>query len=397
MSLWDRIRGYGPSGYRAQRARKLAQGGDIAAAIDAFLGARQPDEAARLWLLRADAENTLSKRILFFEHAASAALDPELKRQARARKARLAFDLIRDKGSVVKSEICVVAADLMAAGEHLTAAEAFAIVGDTDGEIRALTAAGAIDRLEERLSGDAERSRETTQLNATLLRLKDLDRGGERRSALALARELGSSDRRVEDLVRTMRQRLVRGPLCELSLDGAAITLALGDEVTIGRGDAAIVVESRALSRNHLRLYRAADGSLLAEDMGTRNGTSLGGAKLGGPVPIGERLLLLLGGEVECSLSWQGGDGPLMIAVAGGSYLAPLGRFAFGAADRAAHIRLDGKGGDDLSFVVLETGESPMYREGLQLGPAVELAIGDQIGFQRSGEPAVIVGRSPAQ
>ncbi len=398
MGLWDRIRGFGPQGYRARRARELLRGGDLERAIEAFLGAHQPDEAAKLWLTRAEAEASLAKRMVFFQHAAETALDPDLKRKAEARRARLAFDLIRDKGAVVKGELTVVAEQLIAAGEPLLAAEAFAIIGDAEGEIRALTAAGAIERLEERLAGDAQRSRETNQINAALLRLKDLDQTGERRAALALARELGGADRRVEDLARVIRQRLVRGPLCELSVHGTAMLLALGDEVTIGRGEAAIVVESRALSRKHLRLYRDAEGRALAEDLGTRNGTSLGGARLAGPVPVGDRLSLLLGGEIECSLTSDGAGGPLTVEIAGGRYVAPLGRFALPlSAESRAHIRLDGPGGDEASFVVLETTvEAPMFRGGLQLGPLVELALGDQLGAERTGDPALVVGKPPA-
>ncbi len=396
MGLWDRIRGFGPQGYRSQRARDLLRGGDLEGAIQAFVGARQPDEAAKLWLTRAEAEASLSRRMLYFQNAAETALDPELRQRAEARRARLAFDLIRDKGAVVKGELSIVAEQLMAAGEPLLAAEAFAIIGDAEGEIRALTAAGAIERLEERLAGDAQRSRETNQINAGLSRLQDLDRTGERRAALALARELGPSDRRVDDLARVIRQRLVRGPLCELSVRGQVTLLALGPEVTIGRGETAIVVESRALSRKHLRIYRDADGRALAEDLGTRNGTSVGGARLAGPVPVGDRLSLLLGGEIECLVSSGEGDGPLTVEIAGGRYVAPLGPFPVALSNgKRAFVRLDGPGGDEASFVLLETtADAPMFRGGLQLGPRVELALGDEVGAERTGQPVLVVGRA---
>src|SRR5512139_4097431 len=149
MGLWDRIRGVGKGGYRARAAEKLESEGELENAALAYVEAALPDEAARVILLRADVEPSLERRVALFDRAAGLAADPELARKARARKARLSYDLVRAHGTLARSELFGAATELEAAGEHDLAAEAFKLLGDTEGEVRALTAAGASKKHEE--------------------------------------------------------------------------------------------------------------------------------------------------------------------------------------------------------------------------------------------------------
>src|SRR6185436_11883170 len=125
----------------------------------------------------------------------------------------------------------------------------------------------------------------------------------ERRAALDLALGLLAKreDERVADAARAIRARLTRGPVVDLEIGGVLRRYALGAEVTIGRGDATIVITSRAVSRRHLRLYRA-EGEAFVEDLGTRNGTMLAGARLTAPIPVRDGVRLDLGGEVPFKL-----------------------------------------------------------------------------------------------
>ncbi|NUP10302.1 MAG: FHA domain-containing protein [Polyangiaceae bacterium] len=389
MGLWDRLRGVGPGGYHDRAARRLERDGDLSGAVEAYLEGGLGDEAARVLMLRGDAESSLERRMAFFEKAAEAAQSKELARKAKARKARLFYDLVKQKGNATTSELIHAANELEAAGEFLAAAEAFATVGDAEGEIRALTGAGAIDRLEDRLQRDAAVTRLDQERTLALRRMQDLDRAAERRAALKVAAEMGDREERLVDLAREIRQRLVRGPLCTLTVDGRGCTLALGDEVTLGRGDATIVLGSRALSRIHLVLRRNAEGEPFVEDAGTRNGTFLHGAKLAGPIPVGGGIELKLGGEIACALAPL--DEGIGIKVGGATYLAPLGAFRAGP----FRLTLEGKGGDDASFVVLESEmERPAYRGQLALARRVELCFGDAIASERGGEAALIVGQT---
>lgn len=390
MGLWDRIRGLGKDGYRARAAQKLESAGDLVEAARAYLEAALPDEAARVLLLRADAEPSLERRIALFERAATTASDAELARKARARKAKLAYDLVRSHGTLARSEVLRAAEDLEAAGEHELAAEAYRSLGDTEGEVRALTAAGAIDKLEERLRSDAAASKTEHDRTLAIRRATDLDRGGERRAALqALEAALaGGSDERLEDLVRVIRHRLVRGPTCQLGLDGEPVLVALGQRVTIGRGDATIVVASRSVSREHVAVHRDG-GAVVVEDLGTRNGTFLAGARLAGPVPVGEGVSLMLGSDLPCKVEPKE-DGNVMITVAGQRYLAPLGPLRVGG------WSVDVEREDGERFVVLSsTTDAPAFVGDLIAAGRIDLAVGDAISRERGG-PSVLTVEAPA-
>lgn len=381
----------GPGGYHERSARRLERSGDLSGAVEAYLEGGLPDEAARVLLLRADAEPALEKRMAFFEQAAATAADATLGRKAKGRRAKLSFDLLKQRGAGARSEIVVAALELEAAQEWLVAAEAYALAGDAEGEIRALTGAGAIEKLEERLQRDASASREEAQISLALRKVQDLDRGAERREALRLGAEAGDKDDRLVDLVRQIRQRLVRTRVCELGFGGQSWTIAFGAEVTIGRGEATIVVTSRALSRVHLRLRRDTMGAIVVEDAGTRNGTFLRGARLGGPIPLGDGLELTMGADVACSLA-PDPTGGACIEVAGAKYLAPLGPL------RVDGFELDVEGAADETFLVLESQpNAPAFRGAMELARRVELCFQDEIAAVRGGDAVLTVGRPPRE
>jgi hypothetical protein len=319
-----------------------------------------------------------------------------MQKRALGRKARLAFDVLKTKGgSYLQSELCAVARDLELAGELERAADAYALAGDTDAEVRVLTAAGAIERLEERLRVTETAARDRRDLDVTLRRITDLDRTAERRLALELAQSWLATheDERVADAVRTLRARLARGPVVDLEIDGVAARWALGAEVTIGRGDATILVASRAISRRHVCIRRDGGGVVVVEDLSTRNGTTLVGARLGAPLPVGDGVELVLGGEIPCTIapargaSANGADAPLAVEVAGERYLLPLG------AVRARGWTIAHEQGGGEAFVVLRTppGVPRPFLGGFELAAQVELCVGDQIRSRRNGPVEIAV------
>ncbi len=387
MGLWDRIRGIGKGGFRERAAKKLEMAGELEDAVTAYIEAALPDEAARVILLRADAEPSLERRTVLFLRAAETAADPELARKARARKARLSYDLVKSHGALARSELLGAATELEAAGEHELAAEAYKMLGDTEGEVRALTAAGAIDKLEERLSTDAAQSKRDRDRAMATRRATDLDRGGERRAALRVTTQALShgSDDRLEDLARVIRQRLLRGPTCDLIVDGEPLSLALGERVTIGRGGATIVVASRSVSREHVAIRRDGD-RVVVEDLGTRNGTFIAGARIAAPVPIGDGLSLMLGTDLPCRVAPRAAGG-VTVEVAGSTFVAPLGPLAQGG----WVVDLEVEEGE--SFVVLRSSpDAPAYLGDLQAAQRIDLAVGDAVAESRGGKPIVRVG-----
>ncbi|MFO0758329.1 MAG: FHA domain-containing protein [Byssovorax sp.] len=383
MGFFDRFVSKSKSeGRRAKEARAKELAGDLAAAVDLYEEAGLLDEAARVMLLRADAEPSAEKRIALFSLAAFSAQSEELKKKARGRKALVAFDVLRARGgSFMKSEVLSVARELEEAGELEPAADAYALAGDAESEVRALTAAGAIEKLEDRLRVSERAARTERDREITLRKLSDLDRTAERRAALELAVNAlaAHEDERIADAARAIRARLARGPVVDLEIDGALGRYALGAEVTLGRGDATIVLGSRAVSRRHLRLRRRGADAIV-EDLDTRNGTTLAGARLSGPVSVGAGITLELGGEVPVQIAPAAGC-LFSIQVAGLTYLCPLGPLPLDA------WSVDHETARDESYVVLksEGGAGAPLLGDYQLSPRVELCAGDEIRAARGG------------
>jgi hypothetical protein len=384
-------------GRRAKAARVKELAGDLPAAVDLYQEAGMPDEAARVLLLRADVERSAEKRIALFSLAAYTAASEEIKQRARGRKAKVAFDVLRGRGgSFMKSEVLSVARELEEAGELELAADAYALAGDAESEVRVLAAAGAIERLEERLRETEASAREQREIELALRRIMDLDRTAERRAALelALATLAKREDDRIADVARAIRAHLTRGPVVELEIAGELLCYALGAEVTIGRGDSTILIASRAVSRRHLRIFRG-EGDVLVEDLDTRNGTSLAGARLTAPIPVGQGLQLELGGEVPCEIHklFSKGMAPgdlFKVTVAGVSYAVPLGEL------KVQDLRIDHEAVRDESFVVLRTpdGAARPYLGDFQLAARVELCAGDEIRQERGGPVQIRVPSS---
>ncbi|MFO0593016.1 MAG: FHA domain-containing protein [Polyangiaceae bacterium] len=387
MGLFDLFsRGKQTAQKKAARAKELA--GDLEGAVEAYIEAELLDDAARVLLLRADAERSAEKRLAFCASAVELATSPELQQKARARKALLGFDLLKGKGgSLLTSEVLTVAHELEESGELERAADAYAMAGDGDGEVRALTAAGAIERLEERLRATETVAKSENERVGLLRKVTDLDRTAERRAALALCDEWLAKhhDEKIAASAMAIRARLLRGPIVDLVVDGERMRFALGDEITIGR-DGTIPVGARAVSRQHVRIYRGPTGPMV-EDLGTRNGTTLAGARLAAAVAIGEGVTIKLGGEVPCSLAQVAANeahGPLVsVSIAGETTfvaLGPLPLFGWHVAERH-----DGTA----AYVVLRTpgnGAPPILGE-YQLAREVELCTGDALSVTRGAAP----------
>jgi len=379
-------------GRLAREAHERELSGDLSAAVSLYTEAGLPDDAARVLLLRADVEPLPEKRLAFCARAAATAVEADLKKRARGRKARISFDTLRAQGSsFLAGEVLAVAGELEDTGELESAAEAYALAGDADGEVRALTAAGAIDKLEDRLRAAESATRSQRELETSLRRIADLDRTAERKAALEVARAALAhrDDARIADAARAITARLVRGPVVDLEIAGERRRCALGAEVTIGRGDATIVLATRAVSRRHLRVARGA-GGVFVEDLATRNGTMLAGARLSTPLAVGTDaagVSLMLGGEVSVRVAPADLPGLHVVEVAGARYLAPLGDLPV----QGWRITLDGEPERPTVALVTPEGAERPYLGGYQLAARVELCHGDQIRASRGGPVCLAV------
>lgn len=386
---------------KSERGRKAAlvkeRAGDLEAAVHLYVEAGLPDEAARVLLLRADAEARAERRIAFCDMASRTAASPEFKKKALARKGRLAFDMLKAEGAArVQSEFAAVGRDLEEAGDLELAADAFALAGDAESEMRVLTAAGAIEKMEERFRAVDQSARAERERSTLLSRIKDFDRTAERREALKLASAWlinHRGDEAVAELERTIRLRLARGPMIELELLGSRVRCAFGPDVTVGRGDATVVIASRAVSRKHIRVFRSGAG-VMVEDLGTRNGTTLAGARISAPIAVGDGLRLELGAGVPCAITplQEPFGGAIEIEVGGLKYVAPLGGLHVG------HLVLEEEIWEGQSLLVLRSpGTVKPVISGYTVASTVELCVGDAVSETRGGPALIRVPSHPAE
>lgn len=387
MALFDRIFG---KGRQAAAARTAELRGDLPRAAELFGEAGQPEEAARVMLLRADGETDARARLQFFAQAAQLAAEGgERRKEARRRRAELLLALAGDASvsAMARHEVIEAARDLEAIGEPLKAAEAFARAGDTEGEARALQAAGDVERLEFLLSSEQFKERIS---RARDNRTKDVDlmiECGRRREALAALDELLKAtpdDAPLRERANGLRARRVNGPIVCLDMLGERWTMVLGDEIVIGRSEGAITVSSNAVSRQHLRVTREGE-DVMVRDLESRNGTQLRGINLAGPLPVHDGLELKLGREVTLRIApCKRLPGAVEIEVAGQRYVAFLGE---------SSLPIEGFGltsGTD-GWVELVTTGAQAYVGGVQWASRATLLAGDAIATARAADPALTV------
>jgi tetratricopeptide (TPR) repeat protein len=381
------------------RAERSENRGELSAAVELYLTADAPDEAARVLLLRADAEQNIERRLAHYARAAASSPDGEHGRSASQRSAALRFDVARSAGGLgLDAELRRLAKELEACEHWDKVLEAYRMLGDAAGEIRALEGAGNIDALEEKLDADRERTRITRQRGALLKQLRDLEQLAERHKAIGVARAWldardadgsagggsaggGAAERGEEEvaaMLHRIRARLITAPCITLEWRGTIGHYVLGEEITIGRTRSDILIASTAISRQHLRVFRR-DGTPHVEDLDTRNGTLLAGARLAGAIPVGDGLALSLAGQVPCDIEPHAQG--VQIDVAGQRHIAALGPLEIeGWRINDAHE------GED-RFVCLSTAadRSPPFKGELGLRRRIELAVGDALSDSRAG------------
>jgi pSer/pThr/pTyr-binding forkhead associated (FHA) protein len=366
-----------------RRARRQEALGQLGEATATYLEAGALEQAVRLFALRADAASEPSERLALLAQAIDHAFEPE-RLVLRRRRARLLLEQVR-AGMVrlVPNELVELGGELEQVDEPRLAAEAYQLAGDPDGQARALVAAGDVERLEEVLDAEQARVRGERNRHELVQQIRDLERQGKRRHALAIAAQQTRSDEARGDinaLVRRIEQRRLLGPSVRLVLDDGSSDLIFGRSIVIGRSDASLVIASPNVSRAHLEIRNGAFGPEL-RDLGSRNGTTLGGAQLSAPVRVGDGLSLMLGGEVALDVEPDPAGG-VAVRVGGQRYHAPLGPLELGS------FRLDIA---DDRWIELDTGTSHAYLAGLSVTGTLELCAGDEICERVAAAPRIRV------
>ncbi|HZU85169.1 MAG TPA: FHA domain-containing protein [Polyangiaceae bacterium] len=383
------------------KARAAELRGDLAQAAVLFAQAGRLDEAARVMLLRGDAEADAPSRLRHYAQAAAAAPPgSDVQRQARLKRATAVLLIASDvpMTAAMRQELAHAAGELEDVGSHALAADAYARAGDIEGQARALARSGDIDRLDAVLAAQQAREHEATRRRLAHEELAALVACGKRRQAAALAR--ASGDEGLREQGRLLEQRAVLGRLVNAVLRERLVSFALGDEVVVGRAGggaasagATIGVPSAAVSRRHVAVARRGR-EVVVRDLGSRNGTTLRGLALTGEAPVGAGVELLLGGQVTMVVAPHGEPpGSVSIDVAGARWIAPLGPAMLGV----GRWRLEtAPAGDGLpaDWVELATDRDPAaFAGGLELAPRVTLLAGDSFTAERAGPPVLEIRR----
>ncbi|MBX3223283.1 MAG: FHA domain-containing protein [Labilithrix sp.] len=394
MAFYDKWFG---KGRVAAQARAAELRGDLIKAAELFGEAGDTLEAARIMLVRGDAESDARARLQLLTQAAKLAPEgTDTNKTARLKRAELLLALAGDAAvsAVARHEVSEAARDLEAIGEPLKAAEAFARAGDKEGEARALQAAGDVERLEFLLSTEQHKERVSRSRDE---RTKDVDvmiESGRRREALEVLDELLAGtpdDAPLRERANGLRARRALAPIVAVEARGAdehqRFVLVTGDEVIVGRTDGAITVPSNAVSRQHLRISREGE-TVVVRDLDSRNGTQLRGINLGGALPVGDGIELRLGKEVPLRVAPSKRlEGAVEIDVSGEKYYACLGPA------RTPVAGLDLVAGPDGWLELASRGVRAFARD-VELVPRATLLVGDAISTTRGGAPVLrILGK----
>jgi hypothetical protein len=362
------------------RGAAMEARGQLEDAYELYLAAGQGADGARVMLARAQAEADPRRRLALLALAVSCAPPrSDIGHEALTRHGLLALDLLRGSPqSLLAAERASLAAQLESIGKLREAAEVFDSLGDVDNQSRLLAACGAIQELETALDNEEKERRARLAREQAYNFARDLDAVGRRVQAQhACEKWLAQhpEDQDIGALARSIRERIVGGLALAVLLQGERVTLALGQEVVIGRDQCAISLSSPVLSRRHLVLRSNPKGPVLF-DPGSRNGTLLAGARIACSLAVGKGLQLSLGGQIPCHIEpW--GNGGVKISVAGHLFLAPLGpfhiaRWTISPADDSITLSCD----DSVAAPVLN---------GVVCSPPIDLSVGDELRTVRDG------------
>ena len=384
-SLFARLRGWSPFS-RTKRdisaARQAELRGDLPKAAALFGRAGANDQVARIMILRAESEPDPKLRLQHYVQAASIApTEDPVKKIAQIRRAQMMTLIVKGGAlsAASRADLLAAARDLEELGEASEAAAAYQLAGDHESEARALAAAGNIEELETLLERDQAKTRQVRNQQTKLEEIDLASMTGRRREALALAEELareygGAAKLRADDL----RSKRRLGPIVRVEIGGKTATLVLGSEIVIGRSDGEIQIPSHAVSRKHLRIARRGS-EVVVSDLQSRNGTTLRGIPIGGELPIGSGIEVLLGNEVPVRIAPSLDiEGAVSLSAGGVSYVASLGGAHLGVGDWA--LTIGAENWVDLAF----TSPTAFLGE-VTLTSKLALLIGDEVAIERGG------------
>jgi len=182
------------------------------------------------------------------------------------------------------------AALFVSAGDASGAGTCHELLGSAVAAAEAYQSAGEVERLERLLDGEADRRRRAVAVGEAVEEHRYRLRCGDPSGALvALESAVAAAETKERPALVMLRDELVarRLPPGRLTLtdDNARIVVAQ-PPITLGRNaDASLSLRDTGISRSHVELHHGDDGWRLVE-LGSKNGTTLGGVRVRGALAL---------------------------------------------------------------------------------------------------------------
>lgn len=371
MSFWKRMLS---ADYRAALSAEAA--GNVTSAAERYGLAGDRAGAVRMHLARAERSTDRAAIIGALRDAVHWAGDePELATLASRALGRALVSRGAAEGVATARdrELLREAAVLLSrGGDHRGAAQALEDLGDHAAAAAEFAAAGMVERVEEALAKDDDRlrlERDRRDALASYQTLLEVGRRDEARAALARCVAL-APDAEYRRMLDDLDARLISGGRVELRRRHGKPVIACGVRaLTLGRDPLAdLPLRSGGVSRHHAELE--VGDEIMLRDLGSRNGTTIGGLALAGRVPLVGTGSFGLGDECTVEFAVHGTPPVVHLTIARGL-------------DRGAELIAARDGAKiDLRIVAL-AGDLAFHngRPWLGRGAATELRLGgDRVG-----------------
>jgi hypothetical protein len=203
----------------------------------------------------------------------------------------IAKRLERDPLTAAERVVLGLAAHIWAdLGDLERAARTYERAGDDARAAETYGGLGDLERMEACLERDQQRRRRRQAVADAVRQFEALVAAGERHAALAATQALPVDDLEASGALaeaREVERRLCRGRGVSLRLPGGEVVRLAGTPATIGRdGLCEIVLRDPGVSRRHAVILADGAQGLSLSDAGSRGGTRLGPAALGGQLPL---------------------------------------------------------------------------------------------------------------
>lgn len=375
--------------YRA--AVSAEAGGDLELAAERYALAGQHDAAVRMHLARAERASSRAEEIAALRDALHWCGEDDPQRPEVSRALGLAlFGRAQAEGIATERDRDRVreAAELLEEGDEFsTAGKAWESIGADGRAVNAYSRGGLVDRMEEVLARDEERTDRSRRLRQAFADYELYLRTGARDRALdALRSCVDLADKKGEHrrLLDRLESSLITGGRVVLHIrKGDRIAVCSAPSMLIGRDALCdLALRSGGISRRHAEIL-ASDGGYRLRDAGSRNGTLIGGMPITSPVPLEGSGMFGLGDDIEIAFEITGTPPLLLLAIdsgldRGSRLLAGPSGAAISLAAIGLPVRLTFRDGRPL---LEPDGEGVRLRLGGELvaAGAVQLVHGDQL------------------